>query len=230
MRMSAFVITGLLAAGLPHAATAQSASAAIAPAAVPSAIEPKLVGATASHWLVSGFVGSNFGKSTIDPNVDFGGQVAWLWRGMIGGEAVADFAPSFKMGNAGLAENPRTNSYMGNAIFALPLGAEGQFEPYVSGGLGMIQLTTRVFNASLPHATGTPLTGTSDGNQMKMGTNIGGGLMAFAGIIGFRADVRYYKAGKDQTFQSTSAVGQYTETLLSNLEFWRANIGVVLRW
>jgi len=226
--MSAYVITALLAVGLPHAATAQSA--AIAPAAVPAAVEPTLIGATASHWLLSGFVGSNFGSSTKDPNVNFGGQVAFLWKGVIGGEAVADFAPSFKMDNPALSENPRANSYMANGIFALPLGSEGQIEPYVSGGMGVIQLTTRVFNAALPHVSGGAITGTSDGNQLKLGTNVGGGVMGFAGTIGFRADVRYYRAGADKTLQSTSPAGQFTETLLSSLDFWRANIGVVLRW
>jgi len=226
--MSAYVITALLATGLPNAVMAQSASP--PPAAVPPAAEPNLVGTVQSHWLVSGFVGSNFGQSTTDPSVDFGGQVAYLWRGVVGGEAIADFAPSFKIDNAALSENPRANSYMANAIFALPLGAEGQIQPYVSGGLGMIQLTTRVFNAALPHPSGVLVTGTSDGDQLKFGSNIGGGLMGFAGTIGFRADVRYYKATTDSNFQSTSAVGQFTESLLSGIDFWRANIGVVVRW
>jgi hypothetical protein len=226
--MSAYVITALLAASLPHAAMAQSAD--LAPAAVPPAVEPVRIGAALSHWLVSGFVGSNFGKSTQDPNIAFGGQAGYLWKGIIGGEAIADFAPSFKLTNPALSENPRANSYMANAVFAMPLGAEGQIQPYVSGGLGWIQLTTRVFNAALPHVAGTPLTGTSDGNEMHGGTNFGGGLMGFGGTVGFRADVRYYKAGKIQTLQSTTPAGQYTETLLSSLDFWRANIGVVLRF
>jgi len=226
MRMSAYVITAVLSAGLPAAARAQSAP----PAAVPPTSPAPTAGETQSHWTVTGFVGSNFGKSTLDPSVAFGGQAAYLWRGVIGGEAIADFAPSFKLDNAILSENPRTNSYMANAIFALPLGGGGQVQPYVSGGLGGIQLIAKANNFGLPHPTGTFPTGTSQGNQFKLGTDVGGGVMAFTGMIGFRADVRYYKASTDTTFQSSTAVGQFTETLLSGLEFWRANIGIAVRW
>jgi hypothetical protein len=226
MRMSALVITAVLCASVPHVATAQSAP----PAAVPATAPPITAGATQSHWTIAGFVGSNFGNSTIDPSVAFGGQVGYLWRGMVGGEALADFAPSFKLDNTILSENPRTNAYMANAIFALPLGASGQFQPYVSGGLGGIQLVARAFNIALPHASGTFPTGTSESDQFKLGTNVGGGLMGFNGMIGFRADVRYYKANTDSTFQSSNAIGQFTETLLSGLDFWRANIGIAVRW
>jgi opacity protein-like surface antigen len=227
--MSAYVIAALVAAALPGAAMAQSTSPA---PIVPPATASSHVGVTQSHWIVSGFVGSNFGGATAtDPSVDFGGQLAWLWRGVFGGEVLADFAPSFKVDNLALSENPRANGYMANAIFAVPLGAEGQFQPYISGGLGAIQLQTRVFNAALPRVSGTPIpTGTTDGDEVKRGTNVGAGLMGFAGIIGFRADIRYYKAATDTSLQSTTPVGQFTETLLSGLDYWRANIGVAIRW
>jgi hypothetical protein len=79
--------------------------------------------------------------------------------------------------------------------------------------------------------SGTPIpTGTTDGDEVKRGTNVGAGLMGFAGIIGFRADIRYYKAATDTSLQSTTPVGQFTETLLSGLDYWRANIGVAIRW
>jgi hypothetical protein len=226
MRMSAYVIAAVLTAGLPCAAIAQNTPG------PPPATASSHVGTTQSHWLVSGFVGSNFGGATAtDPSVDFGGQFGWLWRGVFGGEVLADFAPTFKVDNIALSQNPHANSYMANAIFAVPLGADGQFQPYVSGGLGAIQLQTRVFNAALPRVSGTPIpTGTSDGDEITSGTNIGAGLMGFAGVIGFRADIRYYKASTDSALQSTSAVGQFTETLLSGLDYWRANIGVAIRW
>jgi outer membrane protein with beta-barrel domain len=226
MRMPALVIAVVLCAFMPRMATAQSAP----PAAVPSAAPPITAGATQSHWTVAGFVGSNFGKSTLDPSVAFGGQVGYLWKGMVGGEVLADFAPSFKLDNAILAENPRTNAYMANAIFALPLGASGQFQPYVSGGLGSIQLVARAFNIALPHLSGTFPTGTSQSDQFRVGTDVGGGLMGFNGLIGFRADVRYYKATSTTTFQSSNAIGLFTESLLSGLDFWRANIGIAIRW
>jgi opacity protein-like surface antigen len=180
---------------------------------------------------VSGFVGSDFGGSTTtDPSVSFGGQLAYMWKGVIGAEALADFAPSIKIDRRALAEHPQVNSYMANMIFAIPLGGKGQFEPYISGGVGGIQLRARILNLALANPNGTPAIGTSDSDRTKLGTDLGGGVMGFAGTIGFRADVRYYKAPTDTTLQSTSAVGLFTEGLLSGLSIWRANIGVAVRW
>lgn len=45
--------------------------------------------------------------------------------------------------NAVLAEHPNVNSYMANIVFAIPLGREGQVTPYISGGVGAIQMWTR---------------------------------------------------------------------------------------
>jgi hypothetical protein len=214
---------------LPVAARAQSTAS--PPAAVPPATPASLYGITRSHWIVSGFVGSNYGGSAAaDPSVNFGGQLAYMWKGVIGAEALADFAPSLKIDNLALAAQPQVNSYMANIIFAIPLGAEGQFQPYISGGVGGIQLRAAVFNLALANPTGTPPTGTSDGDRAKLGTDLGGGVMGFAGTVGFRADVRYYKVPVDTTLQSTSAVGLFTEGLLSGLSIWRANIGVAVRW
>src|SRR5947208_1398075 len=75
MRMSAYVIAAVLSAGLPTAARAQSAP----PAAVPPTSPAPTAGETQSHWTITGFVGSNFGNSTLDPSVAFGGQFAFLW-------------------------------------------------------------------------------------------------------------------------------------------------------
>ena len=232
MRMSAYVFAAVLTAALPHAAAAQSTAASASPAAVPPGTDGKLWGTTQSHWTVAGFVGSNFGKSTIDPNVIFGGQAGWLWHGVIGAEAIADFAPSFTIQtNTGLSGNPRSSSYMGNAIAALPLGSEGQVQPFISGGVGWMGLRATVFNAFLPRVAGTPIpTGTSTGDELRWGSNVGGGVMAFHGLIGLRADVRYYKANTDSALRATTPVGQYTETLLVGLNYWRTNVGVALRW
>jgi len=231
MRWSAFVIGAAL-VSLSNAAAAQSASSP-APAAAPSATPANLYGPTRSHWIVSGFVGSNFGRSTASPSGEFGGQLAYMFKGVIGAEALADFTPTFKIDNIALAEHPQVNSYMANLIFAIPLGGEGEFEPYISGGVGGVQLQATVFNLALANAapaTGTAPIGTSDGDQVKLGTDLGGGVMGFAGTVGFRADVRYYKVPGDTASQSTSAVGSFTEGLLSGLNFWRANIGVSVRW
>jgi hypothetical protein len=226
MRMSAYVITAILSAALPGAAMAQSAP----PAAVPSTAPAPSVGPIQSHWVVTGFVGSNFGGNTAaDLSTAFGGQLAYLWHGVVGAEAIADFSPSFKIDNVFLSENPRTNAYMGNAVIAMPLGREGEWQPFLSGGAGTVSLRAVVANAFLPHATGTIPTGTSTNDQFKFGWNVGGGVMGFKGMIGFRADARYYKTGTNATNQTTP-IGTFTDSLLTGLDFWRANIGIAVRW
>jgi hypothetical protein len=226
MRMSAYVITAVLSAALPGVAMAQSAP----PAAVPPTAPSVVAGATQSHWVVTGFVGSNFGGNTaVDSSAAFGGQLAYLWRGMVGVEAIADFAPSFNINNVILSDNPRTNSYMGNLILALPLGGLGQWQPYVSGGAGSISMKTVAFDLLLPHAIGTFPTSTSTNDEFKFGWDVGGGIMGFKGMIGFRADARYYKASTNSTSQTTAS-GAFTDALLTGLDFWRANIGIAVRW
>jgi hypothetical protein len=43
--------------------------------------------ATQSRWTAAGFVGANYGASTTSSSVDFGGQVGYLYRGIIGGSS-----------------------------------------------------------------------------------------------------------------------------------------------
>src|SRR3954470_6004617 len=106
-----------------------------------------------SHWTAAGFVGSNFGGSNLggattnSSSVDFGGQVGYLYRGVVGGEFLADFAPRFDMNNALLTERPDVNSYMANAIVAIPMGADHQIQPYLSGGFGAIQMRSTVLSS-----------------------------------------------------------------------------------
>jgi len=119
-----------------------------------------------------------------------------------------------------LPDNPRVNSYMGNAVGAIPLGARGQYQPYVSGGYGGIQMRF----ANLPSSATS-----SSNNQLTGGANIGSGIMMFAGKVGFRADVRYFRAMKNDTPSGTLA-DQVTQTLLSDLGYWRTNAGIAFQW
>lgn len=223
MRSANVLFVAALAVGVAGTAAAQSGTATL-----PATPQATNYGETASHWVATGFVGSNFGTSgdsaRIDTNaggVAYGGQVGYLWRGMIGPEFIADFAPTFDISSLAIDNNPRVNSYMANAIGALPLGANGQLMPYISGGFGAIQMAADVF---------TSTTETETLRQSRWGTNVGGGVMAFASNrIGIRGDVRYYHATTNNTF-SGSAEDQVMDGLLSGLAFWRANGGVSFRW
>jgi len=183
--------------------------------------------ATQSHWTAAGFVGANYGASAASTSVDFGGQVGYLYRGIVGGEFLADFAPSFNLTNAFLADRPNVNAYMANAVLAAPLGSEGAIQPYISAGLGGVQLRSSMLNVA-----SVPGSGQTDANQTRGGGDVGVGVMGFAGNVGIRADVRYFRAFTNNTVATTgsSAADVFAQNLLSGLDFWRANVGIAIRW
>src|SRR5881394_2671969 len=194
--LAAVMVSGLSGTALAQTPPPTHNAPAIAPA--------DNAGLTRSHWLASGFVGSNFGSvNNVDfsldrsRSLDWGGQVGYLWRGVLGGEFLANFTPSFGVNTVGvLLDNPKVSSYMANAVAVLPLGAGGQFQPYVSGGLGGIQMRFPngiVGSGILVNGVVTNVT-TSSVSQTGGGSNIGGGIMAFAGKVGVRGDARYFHA------------------------------------
>jgi len=214
-----------------------------------------------NRWVASGFVGSNFGNNAQSASVNFGGSVAYLWKNMYGAELDTGFTPSFQLQNNffGTGVKPDVNSYMANAVWAKPLGDEGRFQPFVSGGVGAISLRSGL---GVSNATIVP-------NDTRFGGDIGGGVMAFSGYWGIKADVRYLRA--TGTYNNTVAYANPTQPMptpapgpygtmstgagttaatpsaaatapptaattslagaaLSGLHFWRAKIGVALRW
>ncbi len=183
--------------------------------------------ATQSRWTAAGFVGANYGASATSSSVDFGGQVGYLYRGFIGGEFLADFAPNFNLTNAFLADRPNVNAYMANVIVAAPLGPDAAIQPYVSGGFGGVQL-----RSSMLAVANVPTSPQTDANQTRGGGDIGFGVMGFAGNVGVRGDVRYFRAFVNDTVTTTgsSPADVFSQNLLSGLDFWRANIGIAVRW
>ena len=181
-----------------------------------------------SYWTVSGSVGSNFGARADESSVQFGGQLAYLYRGVFGGEALADFAPHFRINNALLAGNPMVNAYMANAIGVVPLGSESRVHPYVSGGLGVLQLQSSDIRTPLLPTSNL----TTSSNQTRFAGNIGGGVMGFAGNFGVRADIRYFTAFSNDlsTDPNVPAADLFARNLLAGLDFWRASLGVAVRW
>lgn len=221
MRSAQYIFATVLTFALAGTAAAQTTS--------PSATtQPTYVGATVSHWLASGFVGGGFDTSGNSPTIDannsgftWGGQVGYLWRGIVGPEFLADFSPNFDVTSVFIPGNTHVGSYMANAIAAIPLGADGQFTPYASGGIGSIQAAADVLSTD----------GTTHNNQNAVfGSNIGGGVMAFANNrFGVRGDVRYYHASTQHDF-SGSFADQLMQNVVSGLSYWHATGGVTFRW
>jgi hypothetical protein len=218
-----------LAVGLAGTASAQT------PAYPPASTQSTTYGPTESIWTASGFLGSSFGTSSdaaiVDNNAGtvlaYGGQLSYLWHGFVGPEFIADFSPTSDVTNLDLFvdNNTRVSTYMANVIGAFPLGGSGQFMPYASGGFGGISLRGDVVGLN---------GATLNESQTRWGTNIGGGVMAFASRrIGFRGDVRYYHASSDNTLNLDSSIilqDEVVQRLTSGLQFWRTTGGVSFRW
>jgi hypothetical protein len=218
----------LYAAVLTFALAAPAAAQTTAPPPSTATTQPNYVGATVSHWVASGFVGGGFSANGDSPNIDsnsagsveFGGQVAWLWRGIVGPEFLADWAPSFDVSSALIDGNTRVANYMINAIGAIPLSADGQIQPYVSGGWGRTRLSADIRSVG----------GTNSESHGSWGGNIGGGVMAFATRgWGVRGDIRYYRARANDSF-SGSVSDQFFESVASGLSYWNASGGISFRW
>jgi opacity protein-like surface antigen len=255
MRIGDFVIAAAVIVGLSAPALAQQASAQAAQTPAYPATTNTSSG-EARNWMVSGFLGTNFGSSRNGDNADllnlenfdssstsanFGGQVAYLGRGVIGGEFLAEFSPRINTFNNILFERqPNVNTYMINAITAAPIGHLGSFNPYVSGGVGWVALHADIFTIN-PN-TVQPVDGVLDtsalGSQSvsgsRFGWDLGGGLMAWSDKKwGFRGDVRYYRAVSNSTdvLDPNNIDGAtFTQVELSGISFWKANVGLGFRF
>ena len=194
-------------------------------------------------WQATGFIGASFaigtpfaglnaaqlpiGVNVSDGGATYGFQTAYLWR-YAGAEVIGDFAPNFRMSSLALAKDPAVNSWMFNAIGE---GTWGWFQPYVSGGIGVVTLRTQTFDDSaIPVVTVqgnlTISHNTINTSRSHFGSNIGGGFFAYANQWGIRADVRYYDVAKFSTANLTNSTvpSDFTQALLSGMTYWRANL------
>jgi hypothetical protein len=187
-------------------------------------------------WFASAHVGSDFAEGADGNSVDFGGALGYT-NGWLGAEFLAGFTPDFQLRNNFLVEEPQINSYMFNLIGAVPIGDEGSWQPFVSGGLGALTLRSDALSIN-----DDALSETFDPDDSQLGGNLGFGIMGFAGNVGVRADVRYFRGFSDDAVEDALDLdpdtidddndggSQIASGILSGLDFWRANIGLAFRW
>jgi len=258
MRLAGFLITAAIVAGLSSPAFAQggSGSGAGTPhqaATTPSANQNAAPNPTDDprNWVASGFLGTNFGSSrntvnlqltglenfdTSSTSANFGGQIAYLGRGIIGGEFLADFSPNLGTFNNVLFEHaPSVNSYMFNVIAVAPFGHAKTVDPYVSGGIGRVSMSATIFTVDPTVAPNINAIGTETVSGSRFGWDLGGGIMAWSERNwGFRGDVRYYStSGNTTDVFDRSNIGDgavFTQAELSGISFWKVNAGVSFRF
>lgn len=174
-------------------------------------------------WLITPFVGGSFAPETTflifeegaGRKFTLGASAALLTDGFLGIEAEFGHTPRFFEGDdpQGLVLNSRVTTIYGNVILAVPLSITREsLRPYVVAGLGLLQ-------ARSTHAAGLfPV------DEDLLGVNFGAGAIGMISTrTGLRFDVRHIKA-------ASGADGPLARPGISRLSFWRATVGVVLRY
>jgi hypothetical protein len=208
--------------------------------ASPAPAPPPVHARTTQSWMAAGFIGSSFStggglavqSDANDGGLTYGFQIGYIRR-YLGGEFIGDFAPTFKIASLALSDHPSVNSNMFNLVGMVPIAE--RFEPYISGGIGAISMSTNTFViAGTTTLAGNTLVNldTVSASQTKFGTDIGGGFFAFAGKWGVRGDIRCYNTSTNDPGKNLTGTPSdtFTQSLLSGLSFWRGNMGVAYRW
>jgi opacity protein-like surface antigen len=216
--------------------------------------------------MVSGSLGANFAANRVgDPDIDlseesgfgdngasrnYGFQLAYTGPGVVGFEFLADFSPGLNgFDNSLFEQSPDVNSYMFNLIASAPFGVAQHFDPYVSGGIGAMTLSTDVLrlNPTVNLLDVNLLDGdidlvnlieTDSISGTKFGWDIGGGIMTWAENWGFRGDLRYFRSSssddnlalEDIDLNDIADGTAFAERQLSGVSFWRFNAGIAYRW
>jgi hypothetical protein len=172
-----------------------------------------------ADWLFTPNIGTTFGGSTNgNEHFGYGASIGWMGAGIFGWEADFAYTPEFFAGNDdefNFTSTSNATSFMVNAIVGAPAGGTtgGGFRPYFSGGLGLLQTQLEspdeLFEIS----------------NNDFGVNLGGGAMGFmTDHVGFRGDVRYYRALTDPEPDNEFDID------FGSFNFWRATGGVTFRW
>lgn len=171
-----------------------------------------------ADWLFTPHVGGTFGGSTPTNDFTWGASIGWMGAGVFGFDAEFALTPEFFESGDGdfdVFDTSNVTTFMFNAILGTPVGGTtgGGFRPYISAGAGLMQ--TNVTDAESLFEI----------NNSEFGVNVGGGAMGFmTDHVGFRGDIRYYRALADPDEDNEFDIG------FGDLDFWRGTVGVTFRW
>ena len=176
-----------------------------------------------ADWLYIPFFGATFAGSTVVVDLEhgagstqfiFGGSVGWWSPGIIGFEGDFAYAPRFfeRDNRGGLVINSNAVTLEGNVIIAAPLSfTRESLRPYLVAGAGWM------------HFSIEDIAEFFGGAQNSVGINIGGGAIGFISPrTGVRFEVRHFRSlDRDPNLLTAEPDSQ--------LSFWRATLGVVIR-
>jgi opacity protein-like surface antigen len=182
--------------------------------------------AASADWLFAPFVGATFAGSTAGVDLEqgassthfmIGGSAGWWSPGWIGFEGDFGYVPRFfERSNQGLLViNSDALTLTGNVVIAAPLSITREsLRPYLVAGLGWMRFSIEEGTEVFPDLFGA---------QNSVGMNIGGGATGFISPrTGVRFEVRHFRS-LDRDLNLLTAEPD------SQLSFWRATVGVVIR-
>jgi len=175
--------------------------------------------------LVTPFLGKTFAaETTVQPTGSiasrkwiFGGSAAWLGAGVLGAEVDVghvlrffDFSPV----SGAVVSGSNVTTLSGNVILAVPLSVTREsLRPYLVAGLGVMHAGAEDIGNALS---------TVDRNLMAV--TLGGGAIGFlTPRTGLRFDLRQIRS-------TSSGVDTTIAARQAQLGFWRATVGVVIRY
>jgi hypothetical protein len=187
----------------------------------------------AADWQIAPFLGLTFaGDSTGLFNPEggvqkthwgLGGAVSQIGAGVFGVEGIFLYTPAFfENKNPSDFEqitpsvvDSRAIALMGNAVLTIPRSwSEYGLRPYVSGGLGLLYVSSTDARAALPIS------------ERLFGYDVGGGAVGFlTQRTGLRFDLRYFGTVRSNPVEpGGNSLGPVS------VHFWTGSIGVVFRY
>lgn len=171
----------------------------------------------AADWYITPFVGNLFHVTqtnihrTGDSKLTVGGSVALISSGILGVEADFGYTPRFLETDLALRSHALTLT--GNVLVAAPLSVTREsLRPYLVGGVGWLSAAT------------ADLIGVFPADRDTVAVSVGGGAIGLLSErAGVRFDVRWFR---DAGGAESSAIFPGAE----RMSFWRASVGVTLRY
>ena len=177
-----------------------------------------------ADWLFTPFLGGTFAaqnpffvpeQGVGTGKVIFGGSGALLSDGLLGVEGDFGYSPRFfeRSGRTGLNTGSNVTTLFGNVVVAVPLSVTREsLRPYALGGVGLIHAAAAAL--AIPEL---------DIDRNLLGYDFGGGAIGMLDPnIGVRFDLRYVRTVHELTNELTQRQ--------SRLSFWRATVGVTIRY
>lgn len=193
-----------------------------------------------ADWLFTPYLGIVFGGAANTVDIDtldeefrrrtnFGAELAGMGGGAFGFAVDFGYTRNFFQLTEGGEKfdffdvNSSMTTLMGNVIVGIPIGGTtgGGVRPYVTGGAGLMRANVEFEDIF------------DDLSTNELGLNVGGGVhIFFSDSVGFRGDVRYFRALEQQDDDDPLEDDDFADEDfgLEDFDFWRATVGITFRF